>query len=600
MSDDRLELALDSTPFKMNDVDTSQDGFSFAFIVPSTSEIPPWWSASRDKYLRDYWPKVDILQVAVTTFISKVLSIPFSIKPVDANSRFLPLSVQITNDIMRNSGSSVRGPMLGWNETFSLFVQDYLTQDNGAHMFIMGQSKGDRPLVGQPIGLMHMDSACIQRTGNPEFPVLYHHPTDHKTYKLHYTRVISMAHIPSPISDMYGVGKCCVSGCLSASQELEDVQTYSAEKFGSRPARQILYAKTGATIENLNAAIAHWQAKLDAGGQTRFAGTLMVAPRSANNQLELELLDLSSTPDGFERRDVHLIDASTVAGAFGLDLLDFAIALGIQGQTRANADVQTRKGRGKGPGQFIDAFVAMVNGKMLPYSLEAVADTVDDDQDEQRANIADVRSQAYARHVQFSIQDVRSIRVNMLRDSEITRDTFERLELADGRLPDGTSVLALFESKDSFFLRTLGGIDPYGFVDEDAAEKFVLQKKREIWGITTNEKLDALEQFKCIQALAALDELEKYYEPEIGEETEKPPVRAINRNDLEGDEDMRRITADPLPEDNLMKEKFTPGSADLGWLFKPGVDPTSFTEEEIRRALAEFHAATQLDGILDA
>ena len=519
MPDQPIDSVLEGTPFTYEVADPGFGGMFLNWIFPTGSSEPQWWSPIRDGWLRNYWMSIDALKTAVGTFSEKTLAIPFSIQPLNHGIQaHVALSKSLSSDLYRNSGTIAQGPMRGLRETLFAFTQDYLTQDNGAFMLVMGRGSTSQPILGRPLGLLHLDSANCQRTGDPRFPILYTQSTlaSASTYKIHYTRVIDMAHLPSPISDMHGVGLCPISCCTMAAQEIRDMYRFSQERFGSRPPRQILYAKTGATISELTSAIRSWNLLLDQENRTHFGGTIIVAPKNASSTMELGLLDLSRAPDGFDRQQSMMQDKAEIAAAFGLDLLDLAMAFGIQGQTRANADVQTRKGRGKGPGAFIESIIEQLNNKYLPASLTAVADNVDDDQDQQRAQIMNERSQAYARQIQFGIRDVRSTRNDMLNAGEITQELFDELELADGRLPSGITVLALFYSEDATFSRwlDLGATTPTNVSENDASA--ILPAISSARAVILSEVQPNANRFMLqmgAQALSALDALEKLYSP---------------------------------------------------------------------------------------
>jgi hypothetical protein len=614
---DKLSSVENTVPFDF--VEDVNPGFSSAMInwvVPSRDQEPAWWSPSRDEWLRSYWKDVDALKTAVGTFVDKTLSIPFTIQPVDHSiNRHVKLAGEIDSDLRRNSGTIAQGPMRGLKDTLTAFVIDYLTQDNGAFMFIMGNDNSSIPIVGRPTGLLHLDSARCQRTGNPQFPVLYTHQMKDgiEYFKIHYTRIIDIANLSSPDADMYGVGVCPISCCTMAAGEIRDIYRYSQEKFGSRPPRQILYAETGATIEMLTSAIQHWQHKLDMENQTHFGGTLVVAPKNASATLKLAKLDLSNAPDGFDRQEAIMQDKAEVAAAFGLDLLDLAMAFGIQGQTRANADVQTRKGRGKGPGALIEALIDKMNAKYLPKSLQAMADNIDDDQDSQRAEIMNTRSQAYARQLQFGIRENRSTRSDMLASGEINQTQFEELELSDGRLPSGITVSALFHSKEEPFKSwlNLGVKDPTNIYDNES-DKILVEigkaKSRILEEIIVAASSDLiLKDGK--QAMAALEMLEKEYnKPDLSMSEEENDAslaanstnenqssRKIDRSELSGSGTERKIQSQNTTQDSLMKEVLPE------WIDENDIDPYSLSEDEVERAIQSFRdSAGDLSDLLDA
>lgn len=475
---DMVQELLQDYPFKvqggtLESVENAGMAFSSILAMGAAGHLaPPYWSKARDKWLIEYARKIDVLKITVKTFISKANTIPVRINPIDRSiKRHQTMADDMYDALMRNSGL-----FKGFRHTFQQFLWDYLNQDNGAFMLILGGGPADGPIIGAASGLVHLESYSCNRTSNPEYPVVYYHP-DGKRYRIHYTRLIEMVSLPSTEYELRGVGLCPTSLCIDSAQEILDMYVYSQEKHGSRPARQILYASEGATVDQLSSAVQHGEMKLNQEGLTRFAKTLLLAPKLPGGKLKLEVIDLASSPDGFDRQQVTLLDMAVIAASFGLDLRDLAHSFGISGQTRSDAEVQDRKGRGKGVGEFIETFRDQLQQRFLPKGgvnaediLEITFDNADDNQDEQQAKIQNMRSTSRGRDVATGIMTVRTSRQQMLRAGEISDSDFDEMELEDGRLPDGNDILSLFYSTDPYYskwLKVRGLEDPIDIDNND-------------------------------------------------------------------------------------------------------------------------------------
>lgn len=473
-------------------------------------DIPPYWSRYRDNWLRKFWKTTDPLKVAVYTFVSKTLSVPFSIQP---KNRGVSEHVRLAS-AMESNIRSYSGLMRGWRTELTRFVQDYLTSDNGAFFYIMSDGDATKPLLGAPIGVYHLDSARCVRTKSNEFPVVYQ-DRDSRLYKLHYTRVINMANLSSPDLELNGVGLCAVSCAIDAAREEYGINRYNAERMGTRPQRGLLYIREGGTIEQLQNAIEAANIRMDAEGLSHFSRTLLMAPRTAAGRLDLAHLPLTNLPDHFNRLEAAQLNMSRIAGAFGLDTRDLAFAMGTS-STRADAEVQERKGRGKGVGEFLDSLTEAMNMLLLPSALYARFDFVDDEADKASANIREIRASTRSANLQSGVTDVRIEREMMLESGEINRDQFEDLELRDGRLEDGTDVLMLFyHQQDRLMsdLMNIGVADPANILENDAKEILPLleNKRREIFQfIQRAESVRRLRIGK--QALSAFDKLSSMYQ----------------------------------------------------------------------------------------
>jgi hypothetical protein len=340
--------------------------------------------------------------------------------------------------------------MRGWKKEFRKYAIDWCTQDNGGFLLVLGRGPASRPIRGAPYGVLHLDSERCQRTGDPSYPVIYTH-TDGKRYRLHYTRLIYSSNLPDPNFDLFGVGHCPVTVALDSGIEMRDIYTYMQEKLGSRPKRQIIFVKTGTTRDKMVEAFEYADDKMDSEGLKRFSKTVMMAPKNPNGTLDMGIIDMAQTPDQFDRKDTSLIDISHIAAAFGLSLQDMAVNYGISVGTMQTNEVQERMGRGKGVGAFLEDTEDQINQKFLPPHLFATFDNQDDQQDEQQAEIWDKRSTARQRDLTTGSTTVQVERSRMLRTGEITEDEFAQMELLDGRLSNGISVVSLFYSRDPFY-----------------------------------------------------------------------------------------------------------------------------------------------------
>lgn len=537
-----------SIPFEIDDnlVDT-EGGMGYMMLrwaTQSKDAVPPYWSRSRDRWLRQFVYDNGPMKTAVATFVNKLVTIPWRIEPRDRSiSRHVRNAEMLERTLRRTSGSMSSGPLRGFKSAFKMFAKDYLTQDNGAFMIVLGEGDANGPIVGAPNGLMHLDSALCIRTRDDEFPVKYLNAGrggDNKEYKLHYTRVIEMCNLPSSEIDLNGVGLCPVSCCIEAAQELWDIYQYNKEMFGSAPPRQILYAKKGATVKTMLDAIAEWRRKLEENNRSHFGGTLIMAPRSQQSGMEMELdvLDLARMPEDFNRRDVTTINKSEIAAAFGLDLRDLSYTLGAPSRT-GDAEVQDRKGRGKGIGEFLETFVERMEQVYLNSDLFAMSfDNLDDEQDEQEAIIRDKRSTGRERDLRAAVTTIRVERERMWQDHEITYEQFAQMELEDGRLPDGLDVLLLFQSEDREY-RTwldLGVSDPTNVRDNDPQQMAdsIHEKHIELSRLIHEESRTERRR-KARQALAALEKLQSLYQvPEGQAITEQAAAEAMAQGAAEG------------------------------------------------------------------
>lgn len=507
----RVETARDLTiQSQIRDDPTENLGLVF-WLGKAGHYLSPWWSPMRDGELREFWKKTDYLSGAVFTMTAKMTAIPFKIVARNTAVREHQVQAEKMTEIL--SGATQFGE--GWNTFYSRFVEDLITQDNGAFAEIIGPGRVDGPLTGRPTSVSHLDAAHCQRTGNPEFPVVYR-DFDGKPYKLHYTRVMYASQMTSPIAEMYGVGFSSVSRCVNVSQTLLDILLYKQEKLGSRPHRAIIITKGGLDPQDLSTAFQLAESEMDGQGLSRYS-KIVVAGSSSIEDASHELIELSSLPDGFNEESSVTLGMATIALAFGVDPRELFPGLTV-GSTRAEALLQHLKQRGKGPGQILDITERLFNHKVLPPHLMMQFNFQDDAQDRQVADIRKVRAERRNLDMNSGSITTRVVREQMMGDGEITKAEFTEMELQDGRVDDGIDVVDLFYKKNDPLTKkylNLGVEDPINFYNVDPKQvlpKVVenLQKAKadllNKYGDTTDE-----DRINMLSVVAALTHLKQIY-----------------------------------------------------------------------------------------
>lgn len=478
-----------------------------SWMARAGNMISPWWSPSRDKGLRNFWKRGDHLAGAVYTMTSKMTAIPFKIVPRDPSVKEDVIEARKLTEMLR--GSAQFGD--GWVVFFSKFVEDLLTCDNGAFAEVIGPGPKDGPLTGAPYSVAHLDSFRCQRTGNAEFPVIYH-DVDGRMYKLHFTRVIFTSQMASPIAEMNGVGFCAVSRSVNVAQTLMDILIYKQEKLGSRPHRVVLITKGGLDPSDVQSAFQLAESSMDSQGLSRYS-KVVVAGNAAMPEAGLDKIELSELPDGFSEETSITFGMAAIALGFGVDARELFPAMSA-GATRADALLAHLKQRGKGPGQIISTVEMAFDTKYLPPHLAFVFDFQDDAEDRQRAEIRQLRANRRTLDMNTGAVTTRVMREQMLEDGDITESQFIRMELEDGRLPDNSSVLTLFYTKEKGLakLLDLGVEDP---LDKNANDQQAMlqsiQEKIAEAGMAMALARNQTDRNNSYFAMVALAQLNKYW-----------------------------------------------------------------------------------------
>lgn len=476
--------------------------------------LPPWWSFMRDAELRRFWKRVDHLAGAMYNMTSKLLTIPISIRAYDRrNLEHVELAAQIEDMLQMSCYSRANWAAQGWDAMLGPALEDYYGTDNGMFIVVEGPGPADGPLLDTPTALVQLDSQQCTRTRNRTYPVVYT-DLDGKRYKIHTSRIMAESSLPSPQVWMSGVGFSAISRCTTAARHLYDIAIYESEKLGSRPVRQIVWG-TGISAEQLKLAFRAADEAMDNAGLRRYAKQVYIG--SIQQGLTLNTLPLSSVPDGYNKNEATTLGMYIIALAFGVDARELWPAT-QSGATKADATIQHMKARGKGPGQVLSMLTRQLQMKVLPVYLEAVFDFHDDEEDRARAEVETARAGIRAANIQSGVTNVRTERERALEDGDLTEAQFEALELADGRLGDGSDVLSMFakakagEDEALATLLDLGVENPTNVRGNDAEAMLETIAAKEAEASLAEYSESTEEAAAAGEALIALKRLKSLYE----------------------------------------------------------------------------------------
>jgi len=254
----------------------SANPLGMLFLLGNSNALtPPWWSPSRDAYLRKFVRRSDHVAGALYNFSIKLRTIPLRIEARNESITSHIKLAQAYEHEIQNTYEFGKG----FDTLFSKWIEDYHTQDNGAFLEVIGEGAKNTPIKGRVLSVAHLDSARCTRTGNYEFPVIYSAESG-KHYKLHRTRVVASSQRPSPMSNMNDVGLCTVSSIISTAQSLLDNLVYKQERVGSRPAEAFIITGGGLDPEDVKMAMELQKVEDDNSQLQRYSRAVMAGSRN--------------------------------------------------------------------------------------------------------------------------------------------------------------------------------------------------------------------------------------------------------------------------------------------------------------------------------
>ena len=348
-------------------------------VVADSDEAPPFWSRSRDAWLRQFvtTPGNDLLVGTVSTVAAKVCSTGWYLEGPER-----------TVNLYRKMLLQASDFGAGWDSLISKVVWDYLTQDAGGWMerIRMGED-------GAALGLAALDSQQMWITGNPEYPAEYQTSFSAKDEKaerqpLHRSQFLHFVDMPSPRERLLGVGFCAVSRALTTARVLMDVTRYEREKLSDLPPAGLLLLNNMSQVQWQDLQTAYDTRQQQRGNEI-WRQVMVAFGLDPALPLSAELFQFSQLPDAFDKRTQWELAVYSFALAFRIDPREiWPISSGTLG-TATEAQVMHLKARAKGAGLLLSLIERGLNdGYTLPKNITFAFDFQDTEEDAQAVDIA--------------------------------------------------------------------------------------------------------------------------------------------------------------------------------------------------------------------
>jgi hypothetical protein len=371
--------AKDSMQSRLSGTVLGSDNYLLPMLVnwgEIADELPVWWSPARDQELRRMWHKDGILASTIYTMQAVLSTIGWVIEgsPKDVEASKVPFENAEFGE--------------GFKVCIKKLIEDWLTQDNGIFLELIGPGNPELPLLTPPEGIAHLDAGRCWRTGDPEYPIWYM-GFNRSWKKVHWTRICYSAANPSAIELARGLGFSAASRVAAISRVMRDTVRYKMEKVSGRQTRAIMTV-SGAPIKAVQLAMEEAERAADNADQMRFSAIPIIAAPSGGTKIEASLLELAKVPDGFTWENELQMYAYILALALGIDARELWPAT-QSGATKADAEVQHRKAMRKGVGDFISTIEFMANQRIVLGDAVFGFKPKDNEEDKAQADVEKVR-----------------------------------------------------------------------------------------------------------------------------------------------------------------------------------------------------------------
>lgn len=359
MPDNLTDSELLKRSVTKDEITTVRDGAILRVMVPYQTgydrfALPPkppaYWSIQRDIILRSTIHHEAMWAAAIGICISKTASLSWEVQGK------VGLRVRAMQDILLDAD----GKRVGWVGFLSKQLRDYLTTDNGSFFEIIRASRARGSKI---LGIRHLDSLRVTRTGDPDIPVIYRDRWG-KWHEMKDYQVVLFADMPDPGETYYGVGLSATSRAYPAIYKLAVIENYLREKVaGLRPLA--IYIVNGVLDTQLKGAIDAAKQEQVARGLVGYMGAVIIGIPD-EMQPQVATIPLAELPDNFTRKEEFDISVLTYADVLGLDPQDLQPLGGQALGTGAQSVVLHEKARGKGMNAWKQDFTHALNEFIMP------------------------------------------------------------------------------------------------------------------------------------------------------------------------------------------------------------------------------------------
>lgn len=356
----------------------------FYGVIQHPDIISPWGYRQRDLDLRNlfYATHNSLVQGTVSNIVKQIQSTPWKIVGGRNNTAYFQRMLQ----------EAQFGE--GWEAWLDRIVTDYLTQDFGAVVEIIGAGKPDREIKGRVTSIAQLDSLSCYASKNAEFPVIYFNEENNSMHRMHQTRAVRLVDMRSPRRMAYSNGFCALSRYVSQASVDIMLGRHDNEMLSDLPPAGIL-STSGLTSTQWGNIQSIYEKNREADGQSIFRNTMVVNSIDPALPIKIEIVSFSALPENFDVEKFIRYHVNMLALTFGVDPQDIWPLSGQALGTGTQSEVLNQKAKGKMIGQIRTMLTRFLNRDVLPDGMEFLFEYKDTEDDKERATTAQLWISAF-------------------------------------------------------------------------------------------------------------------------------------------------------------------------------------------------------------
>lgn len=346
--------------FTVDDPPDAVNGARSDFFMVSQARgviLPAWGTRDRERWLRAYYRHEYnwLGQSAISALVKKVKATPWEIAGKRGVNHF--------QDVLREAEFGA-----GWGEFISKLIVDYLRQDIGGFIEVIGPGNPMRPMTAAAVGLRVLDALRCVPTGDPEYPVRYYSQADNEIHLMHYTRVRQMVDMVDSDSYRPGTGLCGLSRAISIVQAQISMNRFIESRLDDKPSPGIV-AINGMPRQQWEQALAEYRKQQSADETPEWGRQMFVYSNGPDQKVEVTQTTFSQAPEGWSYADYNSIHVNAWAAALGMDVQEVWQLGGGSLGSGAQSEILHQKSEARGFGDILTTLERLLN-MVLPDNLE--------------------------------------------------------------------------------------------------------------------------------------------------------------------------------------------------------------------------------------
>jgi len=598
--------------------------------------VPTWWSPRRDAFFRNFWIQEPILASAIYSIAARNAAFGWDLSGLsddvwqaqrllqfaDFGGGWQQLITKTTVDLLVNDNGAfweiIRPAHVTLDGLILPAVKQYLENNEQPEWFAVRPDNTKVRLRGRdvklfdspldlPIAIAHLDSARVQRTGNPEIPAIYT-DVDGKMHRMRWWQIAMFSDMPSPIEEMNGVGTSALSRIFRHAHTLQSLSVYKDEKLSGRFTRSVYI--TNADPQLIQDQIEQASNAADNVGLQRYSQPVIASTFDPGATPTIAKIDLAQMPDGFDEATTLEWYVSVLALALGVDYGFLAPLPGKGLGTASQSETMARQSRGKSSRLFMDMTANTINFKgILPESVRFRYIERDTEEELAIERVKQMRAET---------------RATMIESGEISSQIARQIASDDGDLPE--RYLSVIGEQDMTPEVQIAGDDNYNaqqavneagsnsllteeMIDEETAPTEESVEQEPIIGVAMLRKGRSFDQ-KAITArrthllssVPLVTKISNAARKAIGKKQQTELDRALEtyKDELE---DLARAVSDGTIETDAFVESLASKSAlTLNAMFALGYGADDFVRDERLDKMIDINelSASKFGAMIDA